>query len=291
MRIHIVFFAFPIRRRSVPLSRSTSGRARRTAFDGARSNERLRQPERQPGRNEVGARASIILRVPLQAPIPFHAIPTLAPLSEEDREALTPLCRMTGYDKGDVIFREGDPASRIHFLYLGRVKIVKAAGERDVIIEILGPGEPVGAVAVYERRPFPATAIAIEPSSVLSVPEKEFFQLLEVRPEITRRLLAGLTMRLMAVNKRMADMTGAVEQRAARLFLTLAARLGQHKDDGGVWISLTLTRQEIADLLGTTIETTIRLMSRWQKDGMVLTRKDGFEVPDLELLRDSASGS
>ncbi|HUO83828.1 MAG TPA: Crp/Fnr family transcriptional regulator [Thermoanaerobaculia bacterium] len=227
--------------------------------------------------------------MPLQVPIPFHAIPTLAPLSEEDREALTPLCRMTGYDKGEVIFREGEPATRIHFLYLGRVKIVKAAGERDVIIELLGPGEPVGAVAVYERRPFPATAVAIEPSSVLSVPEKEFFQLLEARPEITRRLLVGLTMRLMAVNKRMADMTGAVEQRAARLFLTLAARIGQRKEDR-LWLPLTLTRQEIADLIGATIETTIRLMSRWQKDGVILTHKDGFEVPDLELLRASASG-
>jgi len=219
--------------------------------------------------------------------IPFHAIPTLTPLSAEDRLALGPLCRMQGYQKGEVIFREGEPAHRIHFLYIGRAKIVKAAGERDVIIEIVGPGEPVGNVAVFQRRPFPATAVTLEPSSILSIPEDEFFRLLEVRPEITRALLAGLTARLMSVNKRMADMTGSVEDRTARLFVTLAARLGTERN-GVTFVPLPLTRQEIADLVGTTIETCIRTMSRWQKEGFIRTEKDGFEIPDLELLRDLA---
>jgi CRP/FNR family transcriptional regulator len=183
-----------------------------------------------------------------------------------------------------VIFREGEPAERIWFLATGRVKIVKAAGDRDIIIEILGDGEPVGAVAVYERRPFPATAIAMEPSELVSIPEREFFQLLASRPELTRRLLAGLTMRLMSVNKRIADMTGSVEARASRLFLTLAGRLGTSDPDGGVVIPLAMSRQEIADLLGTTLETAIRLMSRWQKEGIVITRPDGFVIPDKDAL-------
>lgn len=220
-------------------------------------------------------------------PIPFDRIPTLAPLPKDDREALAPLCRIRGYEKGEVIFNEGDPASRIHFLYLGRVKIVKAAGDRDVIIEIAGPGEPLGNVAVFERRPFPASAIAIEPSSVLSIPEKEFFQLLGNRPEMMRALLAGLTLRLFSVNRRLADMIGSVEHRTARLFLTLASRLGQ-RGETGTFIPLSLSRQEIADLVGTTIETTIRLMSRWQKDGIVVTEKDGFLIPDENALRDDS---
>jgi len=224
-----------------------------------------------------------------QVPIPFDSIPTLAPLPPEDREALAPLCHLQGYEKGDVIFNEGDPSAMIHFLFLGRVKIVKAAGERDIIIEIVGPGEPVGTVASFSRRPFPASAIAIEPSSVLSMPEREFFQLLGSRPEMMRAILAGLTLRLISVNKRLADMTGSVEHRTARLFLTLATRLGTPRDDG-VFIPLSLSRQEIADLVGTTIETTIRLMSRWQKEGVVLTEKDGFVIPDEELLRVEKAG-
>jgi CRP-like cAMP-binding protein len=221
----------------------------------------------------------------IQARIPFDSIPLLATLKGEDRALVEPLCRMRGYEKGEVIFREGEPADRIHFLYTGRVKIVKSAGSRDIIIELLGPGEPVGAVAVFERRPFPATAIVIEPAGIVSIPEREFFQLLEKRPELTRSLLGGLTMRLMMVNKRLADMTGSAEARAARLFLTLAERLGTPRDEG-VFIPMALSRQEVADLLGTTLETAIRLMSRWQKEELVLTEKTGFAIPRIEALRE-----
>ena len=225
--------------------------------------------------------------MPVEAPIPFDSIPLLAALRSEDREAVAPLCRLRGYDKGETIFREGEPADRIHFVHIGRVKIVKAAGGRDLILEILGPGEPVGAVAVFERRPFPASAVTLEPSGILSIPEREFFTLLESRPEMMRRLLAGLTLRLMMVNKRMADLTGSAEHRAARLFLTLGDRIGI-ATAGGLKIPLVLSRQEIADLIGTTLETAIRLMSRWQKEAVVLTEKDGFLIPDLKALQDSS---
>ena len=226
----------------------------------------------------------MIFVMPIEVPIPFASIPLLSALGADDRQALEPLCRIRGYEKGETIFREGDPADRIHFVVLGRVKIVKAAGGRDVILEILGSGEPVGAVAVFEQRPFPASAVTLEGSSILSIPEREFFALLEKRPAMMRHLLAGLTYRLMMVNKRLADMTGSAEYRAARLFLTLADRTGMPKT-GGVFIPLTLSRQEIADLIGTTLETAIRLMSRWQKDGVVLTEKTGFHVPSVEGLR------
>jgi CRP/FNR family transcriptional regulator len=222
--------------------------------------------------------------VPERPPIPFDAIPILAFLKPEDRTALSPLCELAAYEKGATIFEEGDPAERIHFLFAGKVKIVKAGPERDLILEILGPGEPVGAVAVFEGRSFPATAIALEPSGVVSIPERPFFQLIEKRPEITRRLLAGLTMRLMSVNRRMADMTGSVEYRAARLFATLADRMGQKRSNGAVFVPLPLSRQEIADLIGTTIETAIRVMSRWQKEGIVETDKRGFLIHDNAAL-------
>jgi CRP/FNR family transcriptional regulator len=217
-------------------------------------------------------------------PIPFDAIPILAGIRGDDRVALAAVSELSAYEKGATIFQEGDPADRIHILFLGRVKIVKATPDRDLILEILGPGEPVGAVAVFERRPFPATAIALEPSGLVSIPERKFFSLLETRPEITRRLLSGLTMRLITLNRRLADMTGTVEYRCARLLETLAARMGQPRD-AGVFIPLPLSRQEIADLAGTTIETAIRVMSRWQREGIVETDKKGFLILRPEALK------
>jgi CRP-like cAMP-binding protein len=225
--------------------------------------------------------------VPPRPPVPFSAVPVLAPLTAEDRAALDPLCELRAFEKGAVLFEEGQPATFIHFLFSGRVKIVKAAPGRDLILEILGPGEPVGTVAAFERRPYPAAAVALEPCGTISIPERDFFRLIEKRPEITRRLLAGLTLRLMTLNRRLADMTGSVEYRAARLFATLAERAGRKEADG-VFVPIHLSRQEIADLAGTTIETAIRIMSRWQKDGLVETEKDGFRIPRIAALQDLA---
>lgn len=226
-------------------------------------------------------------RVTERPPIPFDAIPILASLRTDDRTALAPLCRLQAYEKGATLFEEGDPAEWIYFLFLGRVKIVKSTPDREIILEILGPGEAVGAVAVFERRPFPAAAVALEPCGVVAIPEREFFGLIEKRPEITRRLLAGLTLRLITLNRRMADMTGSVEYRVARLFTTLSGRIGQPGDQG-IFIPLTLSRQDIADLAGTTIETAIRIMSRWQKEGLVETEKKGFLIRNAAALREIA---
>jgi CRP/FNR family transcriptional regulator len=220
-------------------------------------------------------------------PIPFDAIPALSGLGPEDRRALEPLCDLSSFEKGATLFAEGDPADRIHFLFVGRVKIVKAARDRDLILEILGPGEPVGAVAAFERQPFPATAVALEPCGVVSIPEHDFFALLEKRPQITRKLLSGLTLRLIMLNRRLADLTGSVEHRIARLFTTLAERTGQKRADG-VFVPLHLSRQDIADLVGTTIETAIRVVSRWQKEGLVETEKNGFLVRNPAALKEIA---
>ena len=164
------------------------------------------------------------------------------------------------------------------------MKIVKAAPERDLILEILGPGEPVGAVAVFEQRPFPASAVALEPCGTISIPERSSFGWWRSGRRSPGGCWPGLTMRLMALNRRLADMTGSVDYRAARLFATLAERAGQ-KRDSGVWIPMHLSRQEIADLVGTTIETAIRIMSRWQKEGLVETEKDGFLILRPDALR------
>jgi CRP/FNR family transcriptional regulator len=87
----------------------------------------------------------------------------------------------------------------------------------------------------------------------------------------------------MALNRRMADMTGSVEIRIGRLFSTLAERVGQKTKDG-IFIPIALSRQDIADLVGTTVETAIRILSRWQKEGIVETDKKGFRISDLSLL-------
>lgn len=215
------------------------------------------------------------------------SVPLFASLTPEDLKVLGPLCRVRAYEKGEEIFSEGDPAKELCFIVLGRVKIVKAAQGRDLILGLFGPGEPVGLVAVSEGRPYPATAVALEPSTVIHVPEREFFDCLVTHPGLIRRFFQGVMVRQLELTRRLTDLTGHVEARIARLFLTLAERAGR-PDGTGVFVGIALTRQEIADLAATTVETAIRIMSRWGKEGVVLTREDGFLIPDLAILRRSA---
>jgi CRP/FNR family transcriptional regulator len=217
----------------------------------------------------------------------FKAVPLFQSLNEAERQLLAPVCRVRAYERGEAVFEEGEPASDLCFVLIGQVKIVKAAPDRDVILGLFGPGEPIGAVAVFEGKRFPASAIALEPSSILRVPEREFFATIDAHPEMTRRLLQGLMLRQFEITRRLTDLTGPVEWRIARLFLMLAERLGR-RQGATVTIPLALSRQEIADLTATTIETAIRVMSRWGREGLVSTEAAGFTISDVGALRAAA---
>ncbi|MGB5160298.1 MAG: Crp/Fnr family transcriptional regulator [Thermoanaerobaculia bacterium] len=206
-------------------------------------------------------------------------------LSEDDREHLAAAATVERFDKGEAVFHEGDPAQDFFTLVRGRVKVYKVMPNgRVVILEILGPGDPVGAVAVYESLAYPATAEAMDETLCVRIPKDPFFQLLETRPSLARGLLKAMTHRIVVLADRFADhAAGKVETRFARLFLKLASEMGQSKADG-VFIPMSLSRQELADLMGTTVETSIRIMSRWGKEGVVQTEKSGFLVTDRRAL-------
>jgi CRP-like cAMP-binding protein len=219
-------------------------------------------------------------------PIPWAAIPLFQSLRPAERESLRPLVRLKSYEEGDTVFREGDPASWFHFILGGRVKIVKAAPDgRDVILEIFGPGDPVGALAAYEEGSFPASAIALEATTLLSLPRQELFATLASNPMLARGLLQGLTRRMIELTRKLAERSSRVEYRMARLFLALADRLGR-VEGRCLLLPMSLSRQEIADLVGTTQETAIRIMSRWSKDQVVVTEADSFRIPDRKKLEE-----
>jgi CRP/FNR family transcriptional regulator len=207
------------------------------------------------------------------------------PLSPTDRQRLAAVTAVRTYEKGALLFSEGDASDQLYTVVSGRVKVFKTTARgTDVILEIFGPGDPVGAVAVYESRPYPASAVALEPTTCLLISRQAFFSLIETYPTMVRGLLTGLTHRLVELTNRLAELSGGrVEARLARFFLKLAADMGQHRPDG-TFIPLVLSRQELADMIGTTIETAIRVMSRWGKDNLVRTEKDGFLVMDRPAL-------
>jgi CRP-like cAMP-binding protein len=206
-------------------------------------------------------------------------------LSVDDRARLAEVSAVRSYEKGAPLFSEGDASDFLFTILSGRAKVVKSIPSgKEVILEIFGPGDPIGAVVAYEGRPYPASAVALERTSCLLVRRAPFFALLERHPTLVRGFILGLTHRIAELTKRIPEMAGGrVETRFAHLFLKLADKMGRPGPEG-TFVPLALNRQELADLTGTTIETCIRIMSRWGKEGTVRTEKDGFLVHDRSAL-------
>lgn len=107
------------------------------------------------------------------------------------------------------------------------------------------------------------------------IPRQTFFSLLETYPTMVRGLLVGLTHRLVELTNRLAELSGGrIEARLAQFLLKLADDMGQRRPEG-IFIPLALSRQEIADMIGTTIETSIRIMSRWGRTTSSGPRRTG----------------
>jgi CRP-like cAMP-binding protein len=227
-----------------------------------------------------------MMRIPMaRAADVRESSPFFRRLSEVDLARLASIAVSRTYEKGEVVFSEGDAPAYLHTIANGRVKMVKRMPSgKEVILEIMGPGDPLGAVVAYEDRPYPATAVAQEPVRALLFPRSELFAMLEQHPSVVRGFLSGMARRIVELTQRIPEVAGGrVETRFALLFLKLSDNLGRPEGEA-TFIPLPLSRQDLADLTGTTLETSIRVMSRWGKEGVVLTAPDGFRIGDRDFL-------
>ena len=219
-----------------------------------------------------------------------RSLPVFRGLTPEDQRRVAALATLREYQRGDVLWREGDPAESLTVIVKGRVKIVRGAETGDVILEIFGEGEPVGAIAVYNYMPYPASAICMEPVTLLLLPRRDYFELLDRHPDFARAIIRELTKLVIALARKVEEMRGQrVEVRIAQLFLTLAERMGRDSK-GGIEIPIQLTRQEVADLVGTTVESAIRVLSRWGQEKVVITGVKRFVIPSRDRLARIAEG-
>ena len=220
-----------------------------------------------------------------------RSLPVFRGLTPEDQRRVASLAELRDYRRGDVLWNAGDPAEALTVVVRGRVKIVRHADAGDVILEIFGEGEPVGAIAVYNYIPYPATAIAMEPTSLLLLPRRDYFELLDRHPDFARSIIRELTKLTIALTRKVEEMRGQrVETRIAQLFLSLADRMGRETKEG-IEVPLHLSRQEVAEMVGTTVESAIRVLSRWGREGVLVTGEKRFLIPSRERLREAAEAA
>jgi len=189
------------------------------------------------------------------------------------------------------IFMEGDASRWFYLVRSGHVKIMRHSRTgKDVVLELLGPGEIFGGVAVIEKRPYPASAQATEPTVVLKIPADAMIALAERHPTVIKEMALMIGRRLRASHDSITSLAvDPVEARLAATLLRLAKREGVRSDQG-VTLPFHLTRQSLADMTGTTVETAIRILSRWLRDGLLGEAGDRLVLTDWEGLGALAEG-
>ena len=199
-------------------------------------------------------------------------------LNEDELAMMAGLAVERSLAPGEFVFWEEDAPEWFYVVAEGRIKIVKYSSlGKEFIIAFFGPGEMFGEVAVFDDKPYPASAQAVAETKVLGIRGKDFLSLLARRPQVAVRIISVLGGRLRDAHIRLKDMAGErVEQRLARTLLMLSSRLGS---------TLPFTRQEIADMAGTTTETAIRFMSRLKDGGVIRSVRGKTTIIDEAKLK------
>jgi CRP-like cAMP-binding protein len=204
-------------------------------------------------------------------------------LDEDEIEALSRLVVGHNFAPGETIFWEGDSSVWLYILAEGQVKVTKSSSlGKETIIAFFGPGEMFGEVAVFEDKPYPASALSVAETRVLGIKKADFVRFLIDHPQVALRIIGVLSGRLREAQNRLRDLAGErVEQRLARMLLMLSDKIGAE---------LPFTRQDISDMSGTTTETTIRVLSQWKERGIINSVRGKITLVDEQKLKLLAEG-
>ncbi len=172
--------------------------------------------------------------------------------------------------KGDTVFRQGEEAQSFYVLVDGHLKVTQVTPEgQQVVVRFMGPGEMFGCVAVFGGRRYPGTATAVENSRLIGWTKGATQHLMERHPRIAINTLGTVGGRLQESQARVRELsTERVERRIAHVLLRLAEQAGKPVGSG-IRIDFPISRQDVAEMTGTTLHTVSRTLSAWEEQGIV----------------------
>ena len=199
-------------------------------------------------------------------------------LNDDELTELAGISIEHSFMPNEFIFWDGDAPEWFYVVTGGKIKVLKHSSlGKDFIVAFFGPGEMFGEVAVFENKPYPASAQAVTETTVVGIKRDDFLSFLASRPQVALKVINVLAGRLRDAQSRLRDLAGErVEQRLASVLLMLSAKLG---------LTLPFTRQEIAEMVGTTTETAIRVMSYLKDRGIIHAVRGKVIIIDEEKLR------
>lgn len=188
--------------------------------------------------------------------------------------------------------RQGETADALYLVEQGLLKLVQVTPEgHQLIVRFVADGEPFGGVVALEGATYPVTAVAVEPTRVRLWPRATLASLLSRHPQVRTNLMREMTTHMTDALTRVRELaTERVGQRLAHTLLRLGRQVGQPTEEG-LLLRHALTRQELAELTGTTLYTVSRVLSQWQESGVI--RCPGRKlilrsIPQLQAIAEGA---
>jgi CRP-like cAMP-binding protein len=206
-------------------------------------------------------------------------------LNQEEIEEIGFRFHPQDYTDGDFLFHEGDEASTYYLIIQGRVKVLQTSAEGiNVILHILDPGELIGALPTLGKGTYPATATALGQTECQVITSQDFEDIMRQNPQVAINLLRFAAGKLQASHGRIREMTTErVERRIARTLGRLAFQVGK-KQDEGVLLDIPLSRQDLAEMTGTTIYTVSRTIKEWERESILRASRKQIVLLDLHAL-------
>ncbi len=221
------------------------------------------------------------------SPQTIAAIELFAGLPISVLEIVAGAARRRRVSRGTRIFNQGDEGVRAHAVIEGGVRISQTGSDgAQVVLRFVGPGGIFGTVALFTDGRYPADATALSDTFEASWSEPELLDLMERYPQIAISTIRVVGRRLQEVQDRVRELaTQRVEQRIAHALVRLAKQFG-HSTTAGTAIFLPLRRKDVADISGTTLHTASRILTGWERAGLLVSQRRRLTIRDpSELLQ------
>ncbi|WP_420631912.1 Crp/Fnr family transcriptional regulator [Candidatus Leptofilum sp.] len=190
------------------------------------------------------------------------------------------------FRKDSFIFHQDEPAKTISILVHGVVHLSQLTVKgQQVIMHYLAPGDEMGILALFPDQVYPVTAVSAADCLLLSWPDKILAALIKQFPQLALNALQMMTNRFVVLQNQYRQLaTERAEQRIARTLLQIAQKSGKN-DSQGSWLSPPPSRQQVAEMTGTTLYTVSRICSKWEKEGIIVTSRKWLQIKKYDTLQ------
>jgi len=212
-------------------------------------------------------------------------LPLFAGLAPAGQEELLREARSIRYARGNTVFDQGGEADRFFLLLHGHLRVEKTTPQgQQSVVRYVSAGELFGVAQAMSLTHYPATAVAAVDSIALAWPSSSWQRLTAKYPSLAASALQTVGSRLQDTQARVMEISNEqVEQRVARTLLRLSKQAGR-KVDGGIEIDFPISRQDVAEMTGTTLHTVSRILSAWESEGLVEGGRQRIVLCDVHRL-------